>query len=176
MSNVNWELYDDISMLESAYQLENDSLLEAFIIPNKSKFDDPDYINNLIKTINTVDTTEKDIFKIVRFIDKIGVIIMSLTIVGIPVALLVNALSKLQLKILNKIADFTSLKSFEKTIEGINKSIKDLEKQKSDANATEKKRIEGIIKQLEENREKMKKGMKDAEDRIKAAEDKKKKK
>lgn len=176
MSNVNWELYEDISMLESAYVLENESLLEAFIIPNKKKLDDPDYVNNLIKTINTVDNIEKDTFKIVRFIDKVYVVIMSLTIIGIPIALLMNALSKLQLKICNKITDFTSLKSFEKSIECMNKAIKDLEKQKSDANATEKAKIEKAIKQLEDNKVKMQEAMKKAEKRIKEAEDKKKKK
>lgn len=176
MSNVNWELYDgDINVLENAYELDNESILEAFIIPNKSKFDDPDYINNLIKTINSVDTLEKDIIKILKFLDKVGAIILSLTIVGIPAALLMLAISKVKYKIISKITDFTSLKSYEKTIEGINKAVKDLEKQKSDANATDKKRIESTINQLKENKEKMQEAMKEAEKRIKASEKKNKK-
>lgn len=166
----------DTSVIENSYEYENEySVLEAFIIPDKSKFEDPDYINNYIKTISRVNEFEKNILEIIRYIYQICSVIVALTVVFLPVAILMVVISDLAIRAISKITDFTSLKSFEKTIEAINKAVKDLEKQKSDANATDKKRIESTIKQLKENKEKLKDGMKKAEAKFKANEEKDKK-
>ena len=153
-------------LLESVVsESDNDTQFysEAFIIPNKNKLDDPEYVKNLIKKINDIDQTEKDIIKILSILDKISAIIVSLSIIGIPIALIMLAISKVKYKIIGKITDLTTLKSYRKTIDHIDTCVKKLEAQKSDATATDKKKIDSTIKQLNENKEKMQKALKDVE-------------